>query len=1013
MDFENPSNLSSTMELLSQYDNHTMERDKALESFERKQDDETKRATYDELYRDNVKLRLQLQEYETELASLKQTIEALRAKENGRSDSVQELHVNDGFALQQQQQQQQPVLPPRSAERKRNAKNLTLPVTSGHAPGPVHRTPIEATTMGAHRDVSAMSLPARLENSSTIERQVSNPDELSNLRRSSSSYSNVVAATPATSVAYMNSRISPSSSNKTSNRETALASGSKLSSPRKANRITALINDQLHSPLRQPSTDEELNTEDEAAKVYPKSPLPYIPSTFETVKISPASKQNIHSFAELMDDKFGQNLSPSLESRKESPEFELEEQQASSKILGSPLALKKQAIAGQRPFHPKKDVLDVISTEVGVQSPAPSPSKLSTTPLALPLLQEPFSPKSPRIDIRPKLDKSHSMSTTQSPSSRNIADTQSVKSDVPLLVQPAELNTVYVEVISTLFNDNDKFGAEERCILLSVIDRSSKKEMFKFSKPIEKIYELDVYIKCHFDGVILPPLPEKQYFGTILPSKVDHRRTQLNDYFATLFHVAEMPPHISLRLAKFISTDMVMNFFLSDSLKEGFLMMRKSKAIGSSGNWRLRYAVLESLALHLYEKNQVTDTIRLPQSSIELQANYPDDRYGTKNGFIVSEHKKSGLSSFTKYYLCCESAKDREAWIASLTELMDVVSTSNASINSKSEASSVTEHSMSNDVSFNSNASYIGPPATLQPSMLSSPTQKSDLGNGEDEKENKRSRIRSFFPFKKLNMAQTPTFEYEGQQFGEELQEGEISISSSLQLMNLDREVKPVFGSDLKSCLSLSSHTYQGRYEIPSVIYRCLEYLYCNHGIEEEGIFRISGSSALIKSLQEEFDRVYDVNLCDYNNRGNDGDSTMQGYVDVNTATGLLKLFLRKLPSSLLGDRLFGEFRRAVENSNDEAYTAICFRQLVNSEHMPVENRSVLFVIFELLVKINKSSHINKMNLRNLCIVFSPTLGIPVNVLQPFIVDFDCIFKGSEPADESQREKLDLHIPQL
>ena len=116
-------------------------------------------------------------------------------------------------------------------------------------------------------------------------------------------------------------------------------------------------------------------------------------------------------------------------------------------------------------------------------------------------------------------------------------------------------------------------------------------------------------------------------------------------------------------------------------------------------------------------------------------------------------------------------------------------------------------------------------------------------------------------------------------------------------------------------------------YDLPSVVYRCLEYLYKNRGIQEEGIFRLSGSSTVIKTLQERFDREHDVDLCRYNENieAKDDGTSPSLYISVNTVSGLLKLYLRNLPHLLFGDEQFLSFKRVVdENHNCLLYTSRC-----------------------------------------------------------------------------------------
>lgn len=69
----------------------------------------------------------------------------------------------------------------------------------------------------------------------------------------------------------------------------------------------------------------------------------------------------------------------------------------------------------------------------------------------------------------------------------------------------------------------------------------------------------------------------------------------------------------------------------------------------------------------------------------------------------------------------------------------------------------------------------------------------------------------------------------------------------------------------------------------------------------EEGIYRLNGSSAVIKSLKEKFNHEGDVHLL-----------AGEEYYDIHAVAGLLKLYLRDLPSSVLTRELHKDFLQVV-----------------------------------------------------------------------------------------------------
>ncbi|NXK25489.1 FA13A protein, partial [Arenaria interpres] len=80
---------------------------------------------------------------------------------------------------------------------------------------------------------------------------------------------------------------------------------------------------------------------------------------------------------------------------------------------------------------------------------------------------------------------------------------------------------------------------------------------------------------------------------------------------------------------------------------------------------------------------------------------------------------------------------------------------------------------------------------------------------------------------------------------------------------------------------------------IPIVVWNIVEYL-TQHGMTQEGLFRVNGSMKMVEQLRLQYERGEEVELV------KDG--------DVYSAASLLKLFLRELPDGIITSALHPRF---------------------------------------------------------------------------------------------------------
>ncbi|EDO15516.1 hypothetical protein Kpol_479p4 [Vanderwaltozyma polyspora DSM 70294] len=982
-----------TLQLLEQYNEYISEKDKTIEYIEGNLVMENKQPSYDQLLKENIELKLKVDEYENEISKLKRLLEDTpRSVESVQSTVI--IHNKTDVSI-----------PPSNPDIK-----LSLPIRSTNRINNVNNN-IEKSRISPSED-KVSNIDERLISDLNFSRNIDSLAE-GNKKPNIKSKSNEAGAKQSESTSV--NKTETLNSTTISPQKTISPSKERLESPLRANRVIAVINNHIHSPLSERySPEREIDfigdDFDQFTEIPHRSPGRKLKDEELTKQFesSPSHKEKINNFSDMLESTFSHPPDDHIISHLDIPSPKIGarpfvsppslQPAGTDAKLASPVVLQKPEIPNIK--VPAPSFIEELHTEnVGSHG-----TNYSDTLSERRLSTKSSQNYSSDIVISPAISRNNASFPDNS-------SYNNVESDIPLFIDPKDLGSVRVEISSTLYLDPD-LNDQERRILISVIDRKSDKEIFKFAKSITKIYQLEDKIKPLLSSYSLPLLPDRGLFDSNIPSKVHSRRVKLNDFFTSLFSVPEIPPKIGLDIARFMSTDTVINpSYFGDTLKEGYLINRRQKTLGSAYNWRVRYGVFRDNYLELSEANEVIEQINLNNSTIEFVSENQDDKHGTKHAFLLTEHKKGGLSGNIRYYVCCETREERDLWVHTIKNNFGSKTDEKINNTSKQHVVTPTESSQQTDSSNDHSMSH------SSRSIVSSPSRS--METPESDKDQRRSK-RGFFPFKKgANfvgvLSDTIDHAFADEPDVKHNLSNETSIMSSPKLPS--SSYKNVFGSPLDVALSISSHTLQGKYKIPSVVYRCLEYLYKNGGLHEQGIFRLSGSSAMIRTLQEKFDREHDVDLYNYNNRNEEDNLNSElhttGSVDINTVAGLLKLYLRSLPHLIFGDNNYTAFRKVVENSNNSSEIAFKFKEIVNGKSIPSSHYSLMHALFEVLLRISELSDTNKMNVKNLCIVFSPTLNIPVNILQPFIVDFACIFNGGEPVSDSSREQIDVNIPQL
>ncbi|XP_069768363.1 rho GTPase-activating protein 23-like isoform X2 [Narcine bancroftii] len=358
----------------------------------------------------------------------------------------------------------------------------------------------------------------------------------------------------------------------------------------------------------------------------------------------------------------------------------------------------------------------------------------------------------------------------------------------------------------------------------------------------------------------------------------------------------------------------------SDVRKEGWLHFRqlvtekRKRVVSSIRSWKRVYALLRSHSLYLHkDKRDAVTYVSSPaedEQPICVKACLIDISY--------SETKRKNVfrlttSDFCDYLFQAEDRDDMLNWIKIIQE------------NSKTEGEDTSarlievklkEYRNQSPANNKSNSS----PKGLHHHVIRQPQSPIQENTNKDESSPPKDKSSWLNIMKKTKKAVS------GTAFGVRLEECQPGINNKF---------------------------------IPLILEICCK-LVEEKGLEYTGIYRVPGNNAMVSSLQEQLNKgMTDLNTSD------------EKWQDLNVISSLLKLFFRKLPQPLFTDDKYNDFIEA-NRLEDAAKRLQTFKKLL--WNLPEYYFETLKFLMGHLKTVADHSEKNKMEPRNLALVFGPTL---------------------------------------
>ncbi|XP_042368351.1 active breakpoint cluster region-related protein isoform X2 [Plectropomus leopardus] len=221
------------------------------------------------------------------------------------------------------------------------------------------------------------------------------------------------------------------------------------------------------------------------------------------------------------------------------------------------------------------------------------------------------------------------------------------------------------------------------------------------------------------------------------------------------------------------------------------------------------------------------------------------------------------------------------------------------------------------------------------------------------------------------------------------LQLGQVEVTLSVKFCphpleppsSTAQQQLPVF------CVPIQTVAQREGVLVPHVVRCCVEELE-RRGMDEVGIYRVSGTTSDISALKTAFNSNLREAVTRLRN------------AEVNAVSGVLKLYFRELPEPLIPTELFQSLARILD-IQDMNSRIVSMMSLLHS--CPDPNRHTFLYLLHHLQRVSEKQDVNKMSLLNLATVFGPSLlrppvvglghdGPTVDISQEVVVQVQVVF---------------------